>query len=24
MGQRVTIAVPDALFERLQPVKQNF
>jgi len=24
MGQRVTIAVPDALFERLQPVKQQF
>lgn len=24
MGQRVTIAVPDALFARLQPVKQRF
>lgn len=24
MSQRVTIAVPDALFERLQPVKQHF
>ena len=24
MSQRVTIAVPDALFQRLQPVKQHF
>lgn len=24
MSQRVTIAVPDALFERLQPVKRHF